>query len=117
MCLNRTCNAIIPPHHEYLLVTTDTSSSASGSGVLPFPDVPPETVQGQPMQSCSNITCSDGFYCDDGLNACTPLCGTWSQYSKSVNIAIDFSIILSTCIGVVGGIGVLIVAGIRRKKV
>ena len=69
------------------------------------------------MQSCSNITCSDGFYCDDGFNACIPLCGTWSQYSESVNIAIDFFILLSTCFGMLGGIGVLIVAGIRWKKV
>ena len=69
------------------------------------------------MQSCSNITCSDGFYCGDGFNACIPLCGTWSQYSESVNIAIDFFILLSTCFGMLGGIGVLIVAGIRWKKV
>ena len=68
--------------------------------------------------NCSDFSCREGFYCDleTGTNACLPQCGSWSQYSHSLNAALDSLILMSTCCGEIGGIAVLIVAGLRRKK-
>ena len=71
--------------------------------------------------TCSNITCHEGFYCkEDASNGyifCNPSCHTWKQYPHATNLAIDFLVLMSACIGVVSGVGVLVVAGIRWKKV
>ena len=69
------------------------------------------------MLNCSNIICREGFFCDNDTNECVPQCGVWSQYSHSVNTAVDTLALLSALSGVIGGVGVLIVAALRRKKV
>ena len=70
--------------------------------------------------TCSNITCREGFYCKEDVNdssvRCNPSC-TWKQHPHATNIAIDFFVLTSVCIGVVSGVGVLVVAGIRWKNV
>ena len=80
-------------------------------------------TSGQQNLTCSNITCREGFYCKEDVNngniniACVPSCHTWKQYPHATNIAIDVLVLLSACIGVVSGVGVLVVAGIRWKNV
>lgn len=68
---------------------------------------------------CSNITCQQGFYCEEqGPSAvCSPNCYTWTQFPRSTSIAIDFGILLAECIGVVSGVAIFIVAGMRWRKV
>ena len=68
---------------------------------------------------CSNITCQQGFYCEEqGSSAiCSPNCYTWTQFPRSISIAIDFGILLAECIGVVSGVAIFIVAGMRWRKV
>ena len=66
---------------------------------------------------CSNITCREGFYCIEGAGICNPSCHSWNQYPHSTNIAIDFLVLMSACIGMVTGVGVVVIAGLRWKKV
>ena len=68
---------------------------------------------------CSNITCQQGFYCEEqGSSAtCSPNCYTWTQFPRSTSIAIDFGILLAECIGVISGVATFIVAGMRWRKV
>ena len=68
------------------------------------------------MPNCSDIICREGFFCDSDIQ-CVPQCGVWSQYSNSVNTAVNTLTLISVCCGVIGGVGVLIVAALRRKKV
>ena len=90
---------------------------SSGSGDLLRPYLMFDD-QDQPVK-CSNITCQEGFYCDTDANltTCKPRCGEWRQDSYSTTIIIDFFIFVSTFFGIIGGIGVLIVAGLRWKRV
>ncbi len=90
--------------------------SGSGSDFLLPTDEP--SIERQRI-GCGNITCREGFYCLDGANdaVCNPSCATWKQYPAAMNTAFDFLILLSVCIEVICGVGVLVVAGIRRKKV
>ena len=68
---------------------------------------------------CSNITCQQGFYCkeQDSSAICSPNCYTWTQFPRSTSIAIDFGILLAECIGVVSGVAIFVVAGMRWRKV
>ena len=71
--------------------------------------------------TCNNITCREGFYCKEDANnsntLCSPSYHTWKQYPHATNIATDVLVLMSACIGVISGVGVLVVAGIRRKNV
>ncbi len=102
--------------------TEDTLLSVSGSGFfLTTADSLLTTVEHQ-TADCSNITCREGFYCIDGTNdvnnaVCNPSCASWKQFSDSINDVFDSLLLMSTCIGLLCGVGVLIVAGIRRNKV
>ena len=108
------------------------ASGGSGSSSLhPLSDTPKfseKTLTVAPIQQqslfpagCNNITFSEGFYCIESSNdshaSCNPSCYSWNQYSRSTNIAVDFMVLMSACIGVVTGIGVVIVAIMRRKHV
>ena len=97
--------------------TTKSSSGVQGSGMLPSTTVLPTSPPQQQTITCNNITCREGFYCIEGANICNPSCHTWNQYPRSTNIAIDFLVLTAACIGVVTGVGVLVVAGLRWKKV
>lgn len=68
---------------------------------------------------CSNITCQQGFYCEEqGSSAmCSPNCYTWTQFPRSISIAIDFGILLAECVGVISGVALFVVAGMRWRKV
>ena len=76
-------------------------------------------VPTQHISDCTNITCQEGFYCKDhgSIVICSQGCTTWMQSSPSTNIAVDFAILLAECIGVVSGIAIFIVAGLRWRKV
>ena len=78
--------------------------------------LPPSAVQ-QETLTCKNITCQEGFFCREDASVCIPSCHTWNQYPRATNIAIDFLVLTAACIGVVTGVGVLVVAGLRWKKV
>ena len=94
-------------------------SSGSGDLLRPYLMFDDISRQDQHAELCSNITCQEGFYCDTDANltTCKPRCGEWRQDSYSTNIIIDFFIFVSTFFGIIGGIGVLIVAGLRWKRV
>ena len=81
--------------------------------------MPPSMTESLPPSAvkltCKNITCREGFFCRE--DACIPSCHTWNQYPRATNIAIDFLVLTAACIGVVSGVGVLVVAGLRWKKV
>ena len=99
---------------------TDNNSSASGSGFLLTPIESLPTVIEHPQSlGCSNITCREGFYCIDGANdaVCNPSCASWKQYPDSVNAVFDSLLLMSVCGGLICGVGVLILAGLRRSKV
>ncbi len=68
---------------------------------------------------CSNITCQQGFYCEEQSSSvtCSPNCYTWTQFPRSVSIAIDFGILLAECTGVISGVALFIIAGMRWRKV
>ena len=96
---------------------TDANLSASGSGFLLTPIE--STIEYQRLD-CSNITCQEGFYCiADEVNdaACNPSCASWKQYPDSINAVFDSLLLMSVCVGVICGVGVLVLAGWRRNKV
>ena len=97
---------------------TGTSFNASGSGIPASTAAPPTPPMQPHTLSCNNITCREGFYClERATVACNPSCHSWRQYPHSTNVAIDFMVILAATIGVITGVGVLTVAGLRWKKV
>ena len=101
--------------------TTDISSGAPGSGQHASPSttiIPTSPGQRQAL-TCDNITCREGFYCLELANGllCNPSCHSWRQYPHATNVAIDFLVLLAVCVGVISGVGVLVIAGLRWKKV
>jgi hypothetical protein len=112
------------------VILTPGGGGASGSGLLlPLNDtaIVSTTVSEAPTQQqslspgCNNITCGEGFYCREGANNshgyCNPSCYSWNQYPRATNIVVDFMVLLAACIGILAGIGVLVAAVVRRKKV
>ena len=105
--------------YSYPTGNTTKSISGDGSGMLCSNSIQVE----QQNQTCHNITCRDGFYlketliANDSVFLCYPSCYTWKQHASLPNFVIDFLVLLSACIGVVSGVGVLVVAGIRWKNV
>ena len=93
------------------------AETGSGSGEILTATLLPSSVQSLRAPNCSDIICREGFFCESNINECVPQCGVWSQYSHSVNIVIDTLTLVSVCCGALGGVGVLIVAVLRRKKV
>ena len=93
---------------------TDNHSISSTSAVTGE-----HAVTMQHISDCTNITCQEGFYCKEqgSIVICSPGCTTWMQSSRSTNIAVDFAILLAECIGVVSGIAIFVVAGLRWRKV
>ena len=84
--------------------------------LCPSPSAPSTTFPSESATEEDNCTvnCSSGFYCTAN-NTCNPQCGSWEQHSHDVVVAVDTAVILSACIGVVAGITVFVVAGVRRK--
>ena len=99
---------------------TENNSSASGSGffLTPIESLPTVIEHSQNLE-CSNMTCREGFYCIDGANdaVCNPSCASWKQYPDSINAVFDSLLLISVCVGVICGVGVLVLAGLRRSKV
>ena len=60
------------------------------------------------------IECNDQFYCSN--NFCKPHCARFRDYSKEVTVAIDVMIIIGAIVGLLGGIAVLIISVIKRKR-
>ena len=60
------------------------------------------------------IECNDQFYCSN--NFCKPHCARFRDYSKEVNVAIDVMIIIGAIVGLLGGIAVLIISVMKRKR-
>ena len=60
------------------------------------------------------IECNDQFYCSN--NFCKPHCARFRDYSKEVNVAIDVMIIIGAIVGILGGIAVLIISVMKRKR-
>ena len=91
-------------------------SSSAGAASGEYHAVPPS----RPGFSCTNITCQQGFYCkkqDSEAVVCSPDCYTWTQFPLSVNIAIDSAILLAECVGIISGVAIFSVAGLRWRKV
>ena len=69
-------------------------------------------------QTC---TCNEDFFCKRPNGSeqefCVPECGTWEEYPHKTVVIIDAVVILAAIIGLVSGVAVLIITGIRRKKV
>ena len=63
-----------------------------------------------------NITCRENFYCDDLSNQCTPICPDWELNGHAATTALITCIWIFGIIGVLGGIGVLIMYGLRFKQ-
>ena len=60
------------------------------------------------------IECNDQFYCSN--NFCKPHCARFREYSKEVTVAIDVTIIIGNIVGLLGGIAVLIIFVMKRKR-
>ena len=60
------------------------------------------------------IECNDQFYCSN--NFCKPHCARFRNYSKEVNVAVDVMIIIGAIVGLLGGIAVLIISVMKRKR-
>ena len=110
------CNKINQIKHCILIVTVNSTDSFSGEAETQFPQSP-STVQQQATITCDNITCQEGFYCVNETNKCNPDCHTWNQHSREANIAIDTLVLFSATIGIIAAVGVVVVAGLRWKKV
>ena len=91
------------------------SVSGSGDSFLTTVEQLPTSLEHQSFE-CSNITCQEGFYCVADIG-CNPSCASWKQYPQSTNALIDSLLLMSTCIGIICAVGVLIVTGLRWKKV
>ena len=60
------------------------------------------------------IECNDQFYCSN--NFCKPHCARFRDYSKEVTVAIDVMTIIGAIVGLLGGIAVLIISVMKRKR-
>ena len=60
------------------------------------------------------IECNDQFYCSN--NICKPHCARFREYSKEVTVAVDVMIIIGNIVGLLGGIAVLIISVMKRKR-
>ena len=98
---------------------TNDSLNVPGSGFLPTPIEALPTIIEQQNLDCSNISCQEGFYCIDRADdaVCNPSCRSWKQYPDSINAVFDSLLLMSVCVGLICGVGVLVLAGLRRKKV
>ena len=63
-----------------------------------------------------NITCSDHFYIDQSSLLCIPECGMWSPITNTATITLDVLHIISSIIGALAGVGVLIFGCIKRNR-
>ena len=97
------------------------SSPGSGMPLSSTTQPPTPSVRQRLVVTCNNITCRNGFYCSEGRNGanavCIPSCHSWNQYPHATNIGIDFLVLTAACIGLITGVGVLVVAGLRWKRV
>lgn len=64
----------------------------------------------------SVLTCQEDFYLDEDLQSCIPSCPGWSQHDEVTRAAIQITIIISSTIGFVVAIAVLILSIIRRNS-
>ena len=96
--------------------TESASGSSSGAQNSCMLVSTPQDLVSQQNLTCSNITCREGFYCKEDTNnsviSCHPSCYTWNQHTPLANIAIDILVLMSACMGVVSGVGVLVVNSI-----
>lgn len=113
------------------MISIVSGAGASGSGLLLpqnantiiFSTIVSEapTQQQSLSPGCNNITCREGFYCIEGANNshgfCNPSCYSWNQYPRITNIVVNFMVLMSACIGILTGIGVLVAAVVRREHV
>ena len=69
-------------------------------------------------QSNCSLQCSSGFYCKVGetVDTCAPTC-EWKEYPEELNTALDAIVVISTVIGVLAGIIVIITACLRWERV
>ena len=85
---------------------------------------PKEDVSQFTPSSNQTCTCNEDFFCKkinssarDFHFACVPECGSWEEYPHTTTVIIDVVVILAASIGIVSGIVLLVIAGVRRKKV
>ena len=95
--------------------TADTSSDTTSSPATSPPNHVTSSGNNPNNEDGCTVECSSGFYCTAD-NKCNPDCGSWEQDSHHLVVATDAVVIVSTCIGVVAGVAVLIVTGLRRKQ-
>ncbi len=62
------------------------------------------------------LPCRDDFYREEGSDSCVPSCATWHEYSQIEVIFIDVVIILSTVIGFIAGLAVVVFSIIRFER-
>ena len=73
-------------------------------------------LAGRPQNTTTcTIKCREGFYCES--NSCLPHCPSWHLLPKAASVGLDVIVILSMVIGGISAVGVIVICGLRFKKV
>lgn len=68
-------------------------------------------------ESNQTCACKEGFYCKNGTNVCSPECEYWVTNPRiDSNRALDVIVIVANSIGLLSGMLVLLISGLRWKK-
>ena len=60
--------------------------------------------------------CSNGFYHENNSTICVPDCYTWTQYSsRSVSISVDVITFISSFVGFMASITMIVISLFKRK--
>ena len=67
-------------------------------------------------QNCT-LSCQENFFCDVQSQHCFPQCPEWSLFPSAVAKSADHVTIIFGLMGLIAGMVVLVVSGLRRRKV
>ena len=104
---------MVPPWHhcwyiymEHLSLTAAVSlwCALGGSGL-------PSDTQ---SVNESNVTCSPDFYEEN--STCYPICQEWKRLTKDKNVLVRLAAAISSVVGILGGIAVIVGSIIRHKS-
>ena len=81
------------------------------------PMVPDSSSQNSPFTTSEPMQCREDFFREEGEGgACVPSCHTWKQHSEVVAVITDLAIGLTSVIGFIFSLAVIIISCIRFER-
>ncbi len=66
--------------------------------------------------SSSLLTCREDFFREEDLGICVPSCYTWKEYPNRASLIMDVVVFISSFIGLVSCLVLIIVMLIKHKR-